>query len=57
MKAYVAGESPKTMMLETADDKQSWRAVSSLTAECAWGESVSSRGNGEGGRKKESAPA
>ena len=44
MKAYVAGESPKTMVVETSDgmnpDSGPWRPVASLSADAAWGESV-----------------
>ena len=40
MKAYVAGESPKTMTVETSDGKGPWRLVASLSADAAWGEDV-----------------
>ena len=41
MKAYVAGESPKTMTVETSDGKKGpWRPVASLSADAAWGEDV-----------------
>ena len=54
MKAYVAGESPKTMTVETSDGKKGpWRPVASLSADSPrWGEACRL-----GGRVSEPDPA